>query len=120
MLTMRNGLSLYPGYFQGSLQSIQLPPSGSAFDENVIPNTRGATNFSGDQEISLQNRFEISHQNPSAQQNVSSMKNTTNSESPLVFETPMHNHYGMLNHLASTKVKLVSNGPVLQSNAKCL
>nr|GMD91423.1 transcription factor SPATULA-like [Ipomoea batatas] len=103
MLTMRNGLSLYPGYFQGSLQSIQLPPSGSAFDENVIPNTRGATNFSGDQEISLQNRFEISHQNPSAQQNVSSMKNTTNSESPLVFETPMHNHYGMLNHLASTK-----------------
>ncbi|CAH9053999.1 unnamed protein product [Cuscuta europaea] len=100
MLTMRNGLSLYhpPGYFQGSLQSNQFPPSGNRFDESVTLNTRGgggATNFSGIHEISFQRGFEISHQN---------MGNNASSESPLVFdETPMQNHYGLLNHLTSGK-----------------
>ncbi|VFQ65660.1 unnamed protein product [Cuscuta campestris] len=91
VLTMRNGLSLYPsGYFQGS---VQLPPSGSRFDESVIPNTNGAPNFSGIHEISLQRGFENSRQN---------MRN--NPSPVLVFdETPLqNNHYGFLNHFAPT------------------
>lgn len=100
---MRNGLSLYPGYFQGSLESVQLPPSGGEFDKgNAMLNTRGAATFSGNQEMLAQTSFQISNQNSTAQQTMEN--NTTNSENPIALGTPIHNHYGLLNQFTSTKV----------------
>nr|GMC54295.1 transcription factor SPATULA-like [Ipomoea batatas] len=103
MLTMRNGLSLYPGYFQGSLPSVQLPSSGGEFDKgNAMLNTRGsATTFSGNQEMLAQTSFQISNQNSTAHQTMEN--NTTNSENPIALGTSIQNHYGLLNQLASTK-----------------
>ncbi|KAL2538026.1 transcription factor ALC-like [Forsythia ovata] len=44
MLTLRNGLSLHPGYSPGSLQPTLVPQSGVAFDEgNILLNTTGFT-----------------------------------------------------------------------------
>lgn len=86
MLTMRNGLSLYPSGYNFQVSPVQVPPSGTRFEESEIPN------FSGIHEISFHKGFEISHQN------------MRNNPTPLLLdETPLQNHYGVLNHFASTK-----------------
>lgn len=64
MLTLRNGLSLHPMWLPGVLQPVQLPQAGMIFDEgNGLPNTsRGAETFSVNEEGSVQNSFNISHE----------------------------------------------------------
>ena len=51
MLTMRNGLSLHPGYSLGSLQSMLAPPSvGLDIDEGIpLLHTNRGLEFSRDQ-----------------------------------------------------------------------
>lgn len=99
MLTLRNGLSLYPGYVPGSLQSMQLP-SGNEFDgRSFMLSANGGATLPGNREMP-QTAFEISNQNLSGKPSVTS----NNAENSLAFETTIQNHYGLLNHLASSKV----------------
>lgn len=98
MLTLRNGLSLYPGYVPGSLQSVQLP-SGNEFDgRSFMLSTNGGATLPVNREMP-QTAFEISNQNPSGKPTITSH----DTENSVALETTIHNHYGLLNHLASSK-----------------
>ncbi|CAN4122653.1 unnamed protein product [Withania somnifera] len=98
MLTLRNGLSLYPGYVPGTLQSMPLP-SGSEFDgRNFMLSANGGATLPVNPEMP-QTAFEISHQNPSGKPTVTSH----NTENAVALETTIQNHYGLINHLASSK-----------------
>ncbi|XP_059279358.1 transcription factor SPATULA-like isoform X2 [Lycium ferocissimum] len=98
MLTLRNGLSLYPGYVPGSLQSMQ-PPSGNEFDgRSFMLSANGGATLPANREM-LQTAFEISDHNPSGKPTITSH----NTENAIAFETTIQNHYGLLNHLASSK-----------------
>ncbi|KAJ8538096.1 hypothetical protein K7X08_014636 [Anisodus acutangulus] len=98
MLTLRNGLSLYPGYVPGSLQSMQ-PPSGNEFDgRSFMLSANGGATLPGNREMQ-QTAFEISNQNPSGKPTITSH----NTENAIALETTTQNHYGLLNHLASSK-----------------
>lgn len=99
MLTLRNGLSLYPGYVPGSLQSVQLP-SGNEFDgRSFMLSANGGATLPVNREMP-QTAFEISNQNPSGKPTITSH----NTENAVALETTIQNHYGLLNHLASSKV----------------
>ncbi|CAA3001514.1 transcription factor SPATULA-like [Olea europaea subsp. europaea] len=106
MLTMRNGLSLHPGYLPGSLPSTLVPQSGVAFDEgNILLNTsRRADTLSQEQEIFRETAFETSHHASSSQPIfIPSTTTNFNSQIPAGFTPPVQNNYGLLNHLASSK-----------------
>ncbi|CAH9144865.1 unnamed protein product [Cuscuta epithymum] len=98
VLTMRNGLSLYPGYFEESLQSGQFPQAGLEYDKG------NAGVFSGHQEMLEQTNNHASIQNSTGQYTMPLMKNSiTNLENPVVVETSIHDHHGLITQLASTK-----------------
>ncbi|VFQ86847.1 unnamed protein product [Cuscuta campestris] len=98
VLTMRNGPSMYPGYFQGSLQSVQLPNSEIEFGKG------NGVAFSGNQEMLFQSNSHVSNHNPTTQHTMHSTKNNmANPENPGLLQTTIHNPYGLLNQLASTK-----------------
>lgn len=110
MLTMRNGLSLHPGYVPGSLPSTLVSQSGVAFDEgNILLNTsRRADTLSQEQEIFRETAFETSHHASSSQPIfIPSTTTNFNSQIPAGFTPPVQNNYGLLNHLASSKVTLL-------------
>ncbi|KAG8377578.1 hypothetical protein BUALT_Bualt08G0047700 [Buddleja alternifolia] len=108
MLTMRNGLSLHPSYSLGSLQSMLAPTAGLELDEgNVLLNAnRGADTLSRGRDIFMQTTLETIDHSTSTQPMLmpSSMPNNTNSGVVPSFVPSMQNHYGLLNHLASSKV----------------
>uniref|UniRef100_A0A5B7CD21 Putative transcription factor SPATULA isoform X1 n=1 Tax=Davidia involucrata TaxID=16924 RepID=A0A5B7CD21_DAVIN len=107
MLSMRNGLSLHPFYLPGSLQPMQLPQAGMAFDEgNGLLNTnRGADSFTGNQEISLRSGFDLSNQcTPSNEPIIiPPITNINNSETSFGMEQSIQNHYGPFNQSTSSK-----------------
>ncbi|KAI3460191.1 hypothetical protein Pfo_016854 [Paulownia fortunei] len=109
MLTMRNGLSLHPGYSLGSLQSMLVPPSRLELDEGyVLPNAnRGADTLSREDDVFIQSAMEnINHSSSTQPMLMPSMVNSTNSGILPSVVPSMQNHYGLLNHLAASKVIL--------------
>lgn len=98
MLTLRNGLSLYPGYVPGTLQAMPLP-SGNEFDgRNFMLSANGGTTLPVNREMP-ETAFEIYNQNPSGKPTIASH----NTENAVALETTIQNHYGLLNHLSSSK-----------------
>ncbi|KAK4434387.1 Transcription factor SPATULA [Sesamum alatum] len=106
MLTMRNGLSLHPGYTLGSLPSVLVPPAGLELDEGIVfPNAnRGTDTLPRDDDVFMQTAMEnINHSSSSQPMLVPSMANGTNSGILPSVVPSMQHHYGQLNHLASSK-----------------
>ncbi|PIN17931.1 hypothetical protein CDL12_09404 [Handroanthus impetiginosus] len=103
MLTMRNGLSLHPGYSLGSLQSMLAPSTGLELDEgNLLLNANRGTNTH--QDFILQNALEPTNQSSSSMPMfMPSTTNTPNSDNLPSYVQAAQNHYGLLNHLTSTK-----------------
>ncbi|KAL6504610.1 hypothetical protein OROHE_023368 [Orobanche hederae] len=91
MLTMRNRLSLHPGYSLGSLQSTLVPPSEPELvNENVL----------------MQNAMEenINHGYSTQQIRMPSMANNISHSGLLPSIVPsLENHYGQFSHLAAPK-----------------
>ncbi|KAL0432545.1 UNVERIFIED_CONTAM: Transcription factor SPATULA [Sesamum latifolium] len=76
MLTMRNGLSLHPGYTLGSLPSVLVPPAGLDLDEGMVfPNAnRGTDTLPRDDNVFMQTSMEnINHSSSSQPMLVPSM-----------------------------------------------
>ncbi|GMP45318.1 hypothetical protein CsSME_00013886 [Camellia sinensis var. sinensis] len=107
MLSMRNGLSLHPFCFPGSLHPTQLPQAGIRFSEgNEVLNTNGgADTFPRNQEISMQAAFDLPNQcTPSNQPNLlTPTTNISNSETPFELDPSIQNHCAPFNHLTSSK-----------------
>ncbi|KAK6138995.1 hypothetical protein DH2020_027265 [Rehmannia glutinosa] len=106
MLTMRNGLSLHPGYSLGSLQSTLAPSTGLDLDEgNLLPNAnRGTDTLSRDQNVFMQSVLEpTNHGSSTLPMLMPSSANATTSGILPSFVPSMENRYGLFNHLASTK-----------------
>ncbi|KAI8015167.1 Transcription factor SPATULA [Camellia lanceoleosa] len=107
MLSMRNGLSLHPFCFPGSLHPTQLPQAGIRFSEgNEVLNTNGgADTFPRNQEISMQAAFDLPNQcTPSNQPNlISPTTNISISETPFELDPSIQNHCVPFNHLTSSK-----------------
>ncbi|XP_073125603.1 transcription factor SPATULA-like [Henckelia pumila] len=104
MLTMRNGLSLHPGYSLGSLQSMLIPPPGVDIHEgNVLLNpNRPENTLSTTQDVLMP--LEATNPPSSARPMlVPSVGNINNSVTLPTFSQSVENHYGLLNHLASSK-----------------
>ncbi|XVE55862.1 hypothetical protein DITRI_Ditri03aG0191200 [Diplodiscus trichospermus] len=107
MLSMRNGLSLYPMCLPGVLQPIQMPPTGMGYDEGngfFSPNT-GAGTFSSNEESSMNTPLNLS--NPctiSGQPIVApSAANISNFEASFGFETSAQAQYGPFSQSTSSK-----------------
>lgn len=110
MLTMRNGLSLHPGYSLGSLQSMLAPSNGLELDEGnpLMHASRGTDTLSRDQNVFIQSPLAPTSHGPSTlPMFMPSTPNTTTSAMLPTYTTapPLHNRYGLLNHMSSTKVK---------------
>ncbi|KAH6831638.1 hypothetical protein C2S53_009113 [Perilla frutescens var. hirtella] len=106
MLTMRNGLSLHPGYSLGSLQSMLAPSAGLDLDEGnpLLHANKGTETLSRDQDIFMQSSLgPTNHSPPTLPMIMTSTANTTNSEMLPSYAPPVQNRYGLLNHLSSTK-----------------
>lgn len=108
MLTMRNGLSLHPGYSLGSLQSMLAPSAGLDLDEGnphpLLHSNRSTETLSRDQDIFMQSSLGPTNHGPTTLPVLMpSTPNTTNSEMLPSYAPPMQNRFGLLNHLASTK-----------------
>ncbi|KZV54566.1 Basic helix-loop-helix DNA-binding superfamily protein isoform 1 [Dorcoceras hygrometricum] len=104
MLTMRNGLSLHPGYSLGSLQSMLITPPGVDIHEgNVLLNpNRHENNLSTTQDVLMP--LEATNP-PSSTQSMlmPSVGNISNSGTLPTFSPSVENHYGLLNHLAPAR-----------------
>ncbi|KAL8030048.1 hypothetical protein ABFS82_14G258900 [Erythranthe guttata] len=112
MLTMRNGLSLHPGYSLGSLQSMLVPPGGLELDEvNVFRDA----NRDRENNVFMQSAMEnINLGSSNRPMLVPSMTaNNTNSRILPSVVPSVQNHYGLLNHLATSK-DICRDGPVSQ------
>ncbi|EYU25441.1 hypothetical protein MIMGU_mgv1a010846mg [Erythranthe guttata] len=108
MLTMRNGLSLHPGYSLGSLQSMLAPSSdGLELNEqnNALLNAnRGAGPLTSDQDFFIQhNNNNLEPTNQSSSNNQPMLVPSTSNTPPSLVPHLMQNHYGLLNHFASGK-----------------
>ena len=110
MLSMRNGLSLYPMCLPGALQPMHMPPTGMGYDEGhgfFNPNV-GAGTFSSNEESSMNTPFNLS--NPCTIPNLpvvaSSVANMSNLETSICFESSAGALYGSLSHSTSSKVIL--------------
>ncbi|KAL7117033.1 hypothetical protein ACP275_03G045800 [Erythranthe tilingii] len=109
MLTMRNGLSLHPGYSLGSLQSM-LAPSSDGLELNEQSNAllnanRGAGPLTSDQDFFIQannNNLEPTNLQSSSNNQPMLVPSTANTPPSLV-PHQMQNHYGLLNHFTSGK-----------------
>lgn len=107
MLSMRNGLSLYPMCLPGVPQPMQMPPTGLGYDEGhgfFSPNI-GAGTFSSNEESSMNTPFNLS--NPCTISNLPvvapSVANMSNLEASIGFESPAGAHYGSFTHSTSSK-----------------
>ncbi|XWS21216.1 hypothetical protein CRYUN_Cryun30bG0036500 [Craigia yunnanensis] len=107
MLSMRNGLSLYPMCLPGVLQPLQLPPTGMGYDEGngfFSPNT-GAGTFSSNKQSSMNTPFNLSNPCTISNQPIvaPSVANTSNLEASFGFESSAEAHYGSFTHSTSSK-----------------
>ncbi|PSS31440.1 Transcription factor SPATULA like [Actinidia chinensis var. chinensis] len=107
MLSMRNGASLHPFCFPGSVNLAQLSQAVISFDEGneVLNANRGEDTFSRTQDISVQAAFDLPNQTtPSNQPSlISPMTNITDSETSFALEPSIQNVYGPFNLLTSSK-----------------
>ncbi|KAL1546944.1 transcription factor SPATULA-like [Salvia divinorum] len=108
MLTMRNGLSLHPGYSIGSLQSMLAPPSAGLDTDEGIPllhTNRGMEFSRGQDDVFMQSSLAPTNHGPSALPTL--VPSTPNAANPAMlpsYAPPLqHSRYGLLNHMASTK-----------------
>ncbi|XP_022768743.1 transcription factor SPATULA-like isoform X2 [Durio zibethinus] len=107
MLSMRNGLSLYPMYLPGVIQPMQLPPTGIGYDEGngfFSPNT-GAGTFSSNEESSMGAPSNLSNPCTISNQPIvaPSVANISNLEASYGFELSAEVHYGSFTHSTSSK-----------------
>ncbi|XP_021285380.1 transcription factor SPATULA-like isoform X2 [Herrania umbratica] len=107
MLSMRNGLSLYPMCLPGVLQPMQLPPTSVGYDEGnrfFSPNT-GAGTFSSNEESSMNTSFNLSNPCTISNQPIlaPSGANVSNLEASFGFESSAEAHYGSFSHSTSSK-----------------
>ncbi|KAK9023305.1 hypothetical protein V6N11_003527 [Hibiscus sabdariffa] len=106
MLSMRNGMSLYPMCLPGVPQPMQMPPTGIGYDEGhgfFNPNM-GAGTFSSNEESAMNTSFNLSA--PSAISNLPvahSAANMSNLEASIGFESSAGAHYGSFAHSSSSK-----------------
>ncbi|KAL4333784.1 hypothetical protein GQ457_07G025370 [Hibiscus cannabinus] len=107
MLSMRNGMSLYPMCLPGVPQPMQMPPTGMGYDEGhgfFNPNM-GAGTFSSNEESAMNTSFNISV--PSTISNLPvvapSAANMSNLEDSIGFESSAGAHYGSFAHSSSSK-----------------
>ncbi|KAG8494137.1 hypothetical protein CXB51_011803 [Gossypium anomalum] len=107
MLSLRNGLSLYPMCLPGVPQPMQMPPTGLGYDEGhgfFSPNI-GAGTFSSNEESSMNTPFNLS--NPCTISNLPvvapSVANMSNLEASIGFESPAGAHHGSFTHSTSSK-----------------
>lgn len=130
MLTMRNGLSLHPGYSLGSLQSMLAPSAGLDLDEGnpLLHGNRATEAPSRDQDVFMQTPLApaTNHGPSSLPTLVPSTPNPTNPAMLPSYAPPLQqNRYGLLNHMASTKVLAtarlfwVSQSPITLANTRC-
>ncbi|XP_042498109.1 transcription factor SPATULA-like isoform X4 [Macadamia integrifolia] len=98
MLSMRNGLSLYPMYLPGVLQSTQLPQMQMGFGdgERSLHMNMGTCTMPVNQEDSTQNAFSLSNQPAPLQKPgvLPNVTNITNSESSFGADLPVQAHNG--------------------------
>ncbi|XVE94932.1 hypothetical protein REPUB_Repub02eG0052500 [Reevesia pubescens] len=107
MLSMRNGLSLYPMCLPGVLQPMQLPTTGMGYDERngfFSPNT-GACTFSANEETSMNTPFNLSNPCTISNQPIVAppVANISNLEASYGFESSAEAHYGSFTHSTSSK-----------------
>ncbi|XP_022752361.1 transcription factor SPATULA-like isoform X2 [Durio zibethinus] len=106
MLSMRNGLSLYPMYLPGVLQPTQMPPTGMDYEEGngfFSPNA-GAGTFSSNEESS-NTTFNLSNPCPISNQPIiaPSAANVSNFKASFGFEPSAEPQYGPFSHSTSSK-----------------
>lgn len=107
MLSMRNGLSLYPMCLPGVLQPMQLPPTGIGYDEGngfFSPNT-GAGAFPSNEESSMNPPFNLSNPCTITNQPIVAppRSNVSNFEASFGFESSAEEQYGAFSHPTSSK-----------------
>ncbi|XWS25591.1 hypothetical protein CRYUN_Cryun27aG0080900 [Craigia yunnanensis] len=107
MLSMRNGLSLYPMCLPGVLQPMQPPPTGMGYDERngfFSPNT-GAGTFSSNEESLMSTHFNLSNPCTISNQPIvaTSVANISNLEASFGFESSAKPQYGSFTHSTSSK-----------------
>ncbi|GMI82646.1 hypothetical protein HRI_001933900 [Hibiscus trionum] len=106
MLSMRNGLSLYPMCLPGVPQPMQMPPTGMGYDEAhgfFSPNI-GAGTFSSNEESTMNTPFNLS--DPSTISNLPvapSAANMPNLEASIGFGSSAGAHYVSFAHSTSSK-----------------
>ncbi|XP_073031493.1 LOW QUALITY PROTEIN: transcription factor SPATULA-like [Primulina eburnea] len=103
MLTMRNGLSLHPGYSLGSLQSMLIPQPGVDVNEgNVLLNPSTPENsLSTTQDVLMP--LEATNTPSSTQPMLGPVGGNINNPGTLPTLPSVENHNGLLNHLTSAK-----------------
>ncbi|GKV10256.1 hypothetical protein SLEP1_g21649 [Rubroshorea leprosula] len=104
MLSMRNGLSLYPMCLPGVLQPTQLLPTGLVYEQgNAVfshnAGTIGTFSSSTSAPFNVSNQATISNQPIVAPPNA----NTANVEFSFDFEASARAHYGSFSHSTSSK-----------------
>ncbi|EOY14413.1 hypothetical protein QUC31_000026 [Theobroma cacao] len=107
MLSMRNGLSLYPMCLPGVLQPTQLPPTGMGYDEGnrfFSPNTEAGT-FSSNEESLMNTPFNLSNPCTISNQPIvaPSVANISNLEASFGFKSSAEAHCGSFSHSTSSK-----------------
>ena len=110
MLSMRNGVSLYPMCSPGVLQPMQMPPTCMGYDEGngfFSPNT-GAGTFSSNEESSMNTPFNLSNPCTISNQPIvaPSAANVSNFEASFGFESSAEARYGPFSHSTPSKVNL--------------
>ncbi|GFP83931.1 transcription factor spatula [Phtheirospermum japonicum] len=107
MLTMRNGLSIHPGYTLGSLQSTLGSTSGPELvNGNSFPSTSRGTNTlsRGDDDVLMQGAMEnINHGYSTQQMLMPSMANSSHPGLLPSIVPSLENHYRQFSHLAAPK-----------------
>ncbi|XP_039052485.1 transcription factor PIF3-like isoform X1 [Hibiscus syriacus] len=114
MLSMRNGLSLYPMPLPGAPQPMQMPPTGMGYANghgSFNPNI-GAGTFSSNEEGTMNTPFDLS--GPSTVSHLPvvqpSAANMTNLEASIGFESSAGAHYGSFAHSSISSKEICKEG----------
>ncbi|XWS24215.1 hypothetical protein CRYUN_Cryun28dG0081600 [Craigia yunnanensis] len=107
MLSMRNGLSLYPMCLPGILQPMQMPPTGMGYDEGngfFSPNTEAGT-FSSNEKSLMNTPFNLSNLCTISNQPIvaPSAANVSNFEASFGFGSSAEAQYGPFSHSTPSK-----------------
>ncbi|XP_021903373.1 transcription factor SPATULA-like isoform X2 [Carica papaya] len=113
MLSMRNGLSLYPVCLPGVLQPMQLPPTGMGYhdDGGLLNSAPGAGTISANEESSVQTAYILPSQCASSSQSIAipSVTNINALETSFGFEPSIQANYGPFN-LTPTSEEICKEG----------